>query len=696
MFLILGFSTFSPAFASASSTTLIEWTVPTRGSGPLGLTLDPSGNCCWFLEYYGNKIGHFDPNNNTFQEWSIPTPRANPNSLVATEISGSPVLWGTESGTDKIFSFSPHSGLFYEYNLTDQNLGVLGVGSISVEPSSPLVRLWFTEAFNNTNGEFVYDSATGNVTLYEDLFPSAVGGGAYGVYASSGSVWYAGFSALVRWDRASSQYTMWPLPAHGSALARSIALAPNGQAWYTQGVTDAASDDNFVGLLRGNNTIQEWRIPNSGSDPRGISIDPITQQPWIAESSQTAGNGAVATLTTSDGGTVMSVNATTAPSGQTREVIQSTTSLVSLTNNVVTPTTRQISDTPNGQFTEYQVGSTQPREVIVDSTGNIWISEPGANKIAELSRASDFALRVSPLTLSLSEGTSEVVTVTGTSISNYTGKVSLMTSMSSAQGVTLSGFDTNPLNIAPGSSASTQFIVSIASNARNGTKIVVIEGASGNVTHRVDILLTVTNSSSAVQAPSSRCLIATATYGSDLSPEVQVLRNFRDNSLEKSKIGLAFLVVLNAWYYSFSPGVAGYLRDQMIARTLMKDILYPLIAFLYLASKLYGQLSVYPELATIVSGLLVSMLAGTFYIGLPLGLLTRRVRRFRCNLSLKTWVVVFLGGMISMLFGLILTSSILLMISTSIAVLSVLFESATLTVAIIRINEGRRVDQVIG
>jgi len=683
MFLMLGLSIIIPVHASLTSATLTEWTVPTRGSGPLGLTLDPSGHCCWFVEYFGNKVGHFDPKKNTFQEWSIPTPAANPNSLAATEISGSLVLWGTESGTDKIFSFSPHSGLFYEYNLTNQNLGVLGVGSISTEPSTTQARLWFTEAFNNTNEEFVYDSTTGNVTLYEDQFPAAVGGGAYGVYASSGSVWYAGFSALVKWDRASSRYTIWRLPIHGPALARSVVLDENGRAWYTQGATDALSGDNFVGLLSGNGTIDEWRMPNPGSDPRGISIDPLTQRPWIAEASPIAGNGTIATLNPFGGETVISVNATTAPSEQARETILSTGNLASFTNNVVVPAERQMFGIPSEQFTNYQVGATQPKEALVDSAGNIWFSEPGTNKIAELSRAPDFALRVTPLTLSLVQGNSGIVSVTVASISGYTGKAMLMTT-SSAQGVTLSSFNTNPLSISPGSSASAQFTIDVAYNAPNVTSTILIEGTGGNTTHQVTITLTVTNSSNLTQTTTpSRCLIATATYGSDLSPEVQLLRSFRDNALEKSEVGSAFLVVFNAWYYSFSPIVAGYLRDSVPARTLMKGILYPLIAFLFLASTLYWRLSVYPELATALSGLLAIALTGSLYLGLPLGLLARRSRRPLCYLNVKVFITIFLGGISSVMIGLILSSSILLKIASSISVLSALFVSAMLTITAI-------------
>ena len=149
-------------YASATSAKLTEWTVPTPASGVWGLTLDPSGNCCWFLEYFGNKVGHLDPASSTFQEWAIPTQQSNPYGLATTLISGSLILWGTESAADRVFAFSPGSGLFREYNLSKYGGGGLGVGFISVEPPSRQSRIWFTETLNNANGEFVYDQNTGS------------------------------------------------------------------------------------------------------------------------------------------------------------------------------------------------------------------------------------------------------------------------------------------------------------------------------------------------------------------------------------------------------------------------------------------------------------------------------------------------------------------------------------------------------
>ena len=49
------------------------------------------------------------------------------------------------------------------------------------------------------------------------------------------------------------------------------------------------------------------------------------------------------------------------------------------------------------------------------------------------------------------------------------------------------------------------------------------------------------------------CLIATATYGSELAPQVQQLRELRDNQLLNTESGTAFMGTFNDIYYSFSP-----------------------------------------------------------------------------------------------------------------------------------------------
>jgi len=666
------------ATSPPQSASLTEWTEPTPSGGLWALTLDQEGRCCWFLEYYGNRVGHFDPATGTFQEWVIPTGDAYPYDLTASSVSGSLVLWGTEFGADRVFAFWPGTGVFREYPLPRGNTGV---GYISAEPATATaaqVRVWFTETTRNLNGEFIFDPSTSNVTLYEDQFPDAVGGGAYGIYAGSNSVWFAGFSSLVRWDRSTQQYNIWPLPAHGSALGRFVTLGSNGDVWYTQGSGNATSGSNYIGVLRAGSTIEEWRLPSLGADPRSICLNPFTQQPWIAEQSSSAGRGSVAVLNNPTGATLVPSTSTTAPSGGSPVVLGAQPRPATVSTHVVAPVSTPIPLSSNGAFAEYALGPTQPRDCVVDSEGNIWVSEPGANKIARLSGfGPDYALSASPPLVSLSKGSSATVTITAASISDFAGTIGL-TATGLPPGVTVSSFNPSSLTINAGGNVSANVQVNVAANAHNGTSLILFDGNNGTIDRLTSIILIVTSGpTSSSTASSPPCLIVTAAYGSELAPEVQLLRNFRDHSIMRTRSGSNFMVVFNAWYYSFSPYVANYLSNHWVERAIMKGILYPLVGILYLTSELFSATSGNPEIAALLSGLFASSLIGAFYVGLPLSLIRSKVGRRRKFNALRRLIrVLLLGGLAALFLGEATTSPIILMVSSSEIVVSTMFLAA--------------------
>ena len=57
------------------------------------------------------------------------------------------------------------------------------------------------------------------------------------------------------------------------------------------------------------------------------------------------------------------------------------------------------------------------------------------------------------------------------------------------------------------------------------------------------------------------CLIATAAYGSEMAPQVQFLREIRDNTVLQTQSGTSFMTAFNTFYYTFSPTVADYERE---------------------------------------------------------------------------------------------------------------------------------------
>jgi len=79
------------------------------------------------------------------------------------------------------------------------------------------------------------------------------------------------------------------------------------------------------------------------------------------------------------------------------------------------------------------------------------------------------------------------------------------------------------------------------------------------------------------QTEGGGCLIATATYGSELAPQVQQLRELRDNTILNTKTGLAFMSGFNQFYYSFSPTIADLERENPIFKEAVKLVITPLL-----------------------------------------------------------------------------------------------------------------------
>jgi len=78
------------------------------------------------------------------------------------------------------------------------------------------------------------------------------------------------------------------------------------------------------------------------------------------------------------------------------------------------------------------------------------------------------------------------------------------------------------------------------------------------------------------------CLIATAAFGSEMAPQVQFLREIRDNTVMTTQTGTAFMTGFNQFYYSFSPYVADYERENPIFKEAVKVTLTPMLTSLTL------------------------------------------------------------------------------------------------------------------
>ena len=107
------------------------------------------------------------------------------------------------------------------------------------------------------------------------------------------------------------------------------------------------------------------------------------------------------------------------------------------------------------------------------------------------------------------------------------------------------------------------------------------------------------------------CLIATATYGSEMSQQVQQLRELRDNQLLQTESGTAFMGIFNDIYYSFSPVIADYERENPYFKEAVKLAITPMISSLSLMENANSESEV------LGIGISVIMLNLGMYLGVP-------------------------------------------------------------------------------
>jgi peptidyl-prolyl cis-trans isomerase B (cyclophilin B) len=107
------------------------------------------------------------------------------------------------------------------------------------------------------------------------------------------------------------------------------------------------------------------------------------------------------------------------------------------------------------------------------------------------------------------------------------------------------------------------------------------------------------------------CLIATATYGSELASQVQQLRELRDNQLMNTESGTAFMNTFNELYYFFSPIIADYERENHYFKEAVKLAITPMLSTLSLMENAESESEV------LSMGISVIALNLGMYLGIP-------------------------------------------------------------------------------
>jgi peptidyl-prolyl cis-trans isomerase B (cyclophilin B) len=107
------------------------------------------------------------------------------------------------------------------------------------------------------------------------------------------------------------------------------------------------------------------------------------------------------------------------------------------------------------------------------------------------------------------------------------------------------------------------------------------------------------------------CLIATATYGSELAPQVQQLRELRDNTILSTESGIAFMTGFNQFYYSFSPIIADLERENPVLKEVVKLSITPMLSTLSILN--YAEIDSEQEILSYGIGIIL-MNVGMYFV----------------------------------------------------------------------------------
>ena len=131
------------------------------------------------------------------------------------------------------------------------------------------------------------------------------------------------------------------------------------------------------------------------------------------------------------------------------------------------------------------------------------------------------------------------------------------------------------------------------------------------------------NAPSETSSEGGGCLIATATYVSELAPKVQNLRELRDNKLLQTQSGSAFMESFNDFYYSFSPIIADYERENSVFKEGVKLAITPMISSL----SILNHVDMGTDAQVLGYGIILILLNLGMYVGVPvIGVIA--IRRF--------------------------------------------------------------------
>jgi hypothetical protein len=136
---------------------------------------------------------------------------------------------------------------------------------------------------------------------------------------------------------------------------------------------------------------------------------------------------------------------------------------------------------------------------------------------------------------------------------------------------------------------------------------------NGNCTIRL-----LTSGSSSAQRPPG-CIIATASYGSEMDSEVLYMRHVRDNMIGSNQAGGLLVSAWNSFYYLWSPPIAHFIAEHNTLQPIFRILLLPLLGTIHLSAFIYGMfVGLNSTIASLITFLFAAVFSIIAYIITPL------------------------------------------------------------------------------
>jgi len=629
-----------------SNNSLRQIPVPTPNSFPMGIAIVPWTNAtisasAVFTESYGNKIGVMASNSTRkIAEYTVPTPGSGLRKILYDRLRDT--VWFTEYAAGKLGSFcftvdlaNKYGGRFSELLLPGAGIDSTPVGiAIGADLTVPEPRrphVWVAD-FGRKSIVRVYPER-GECREYS-VAPFSPWDVAVDV---DGFVWFTGQKLgtdvniigrldPVAYEQGKWAFTIFSVPTPNSEV-RDIEIDARRNIWFTE-YSDYASKIGKYSPLT--NTFSEYQIITPTAKPQGLAI-------------YTEPSGAVNVWFTEYAG--RRIGRIRQPEGPTvSTTVYSITSAVTTSSTVTTsfdglrPRTTGSSTVIHSTATATNASAPTASSTIVDTMSVVITSPTYWSMTYTYTTSTSFTTMTTTYTVSLVsvETTSTTTSVTATYVSTSWESV---TTLTTATAISISWFSETTSTTTTATQVSTIFsptvtmpttttaranitlyspTVTLTSTALTETSTTTTStSATTTTSYSPTVTLTSTATTFTTFLPIRPCIIASAAYGSELAPEVQSLRVFRDMKVLSTFAGAQFMNIFNAFYYSFSPTVASTVASSLALTAVVRVLLYPLVWVLQASSLVFSTLALAPEVGIVVTGVFGGALFGVIYVAPP-------------------------------------------------------------------------------